>query len=406
MSTNALTPPQQRDRIHYIDGLRGLAAFAVVLSHALEMQGYHASFYGVQPIVQLEGTWISTLFVPAFAVIGWLATIAVKLFIVISGYSLMLAVARSKDGALRGGLGGYFKRRIRRIWPPYYATLVLSLALLIIPGMYSERGVYQDLAIPVTTEAITAHALFIQNLNPAWTGLINPPLWTIAVEEQIYVLFPFLLLPLWRRFGSLTLVAVGFGLAYLLMALLPPEYYNNGRLWYVGLFACGAVGASISFSQRAGEQRWRGRLGRWWVVMALFGLWALVMVLPKRIIPGFEALVPHTEPFTDVMFGFAVMSLLICLTENWKRGFRARSLLGFLESRPIVGVGIFSYSMYLMHAPILAVITLALHNLGIIGDVFYVWILVLGVPLTMFGTYLFHQVFERPFMPQAAKSFT
>src|SRR5258708_40112679 len=101
---------QPAARFDYLDGLRGAAALYVVLYHVyLELA--------------LSGEWNR---LPAFVrySAGWLqfCHVSVGVFIVLSGFCLMLPVARSSDRQLPGGLGQYFVRRARRILPPYYAA--------------------------------------------------------------------------------------------------------------------------------------------------------------------------------------------------------------------------------------------------------------------------------------------
>src|SRR5437660_75394 len=101
-----------RFRLDFLDGIRGLAALYVAL--------FHVS-YARQSLPE-----------PARHLTDWLqfGHYAVGVFIVLSGYCLMLPVARSADGRLRGGVGSYLRRRAWRILPPYYAALVLALALV------------------------------------------------------------------------------------------------------------------------------------------------------------------------------------------------------------------------------------------------------------------------------------
>ena len=102
-----------RVRLAFLDGLRGLSALYVTVFHI----GLPA---GLPP--------------PLIFALGWsrFGHSVVGIFIVLSGYSLMLPVARSKNGQFRGGVWNYLKRRAFRILPPYYAALALSIAALLL----------------------------------------------------------------------------------------------------------------------------------------------------------------------------------------------------------------------------------------------------------------------------------
>src|SRR5207248_6339313 len=91
----------------------------------------------------------------------WFGRYAVGVFIVISGYCLMLPVARSVNRQLPGGVWAYIRRRARRILPPYFAALGVSLLLIVlIPGMAHRDGGRWDTALPALgTGPIASHLL-------------------------------------------------------------------------------------------------------------------------------------------------------------------------------------------------------------------------------------------------------
>jgi peptidoglycan/LPS O-acetylase OafA/YrhL len=103
-------------RLDYLDGMRGLAALYVVWFHI-----YLDAINTKSGIVQLP--YLLHSIIEVFMSHG---ASSVAIFIVLSGYCLMLPVARSSDGKLRGGVIDYIKRRARRILPPYYAALFFS----------------------------------------------------------------------------------------------------------------------------------------------------------------------------------------------------------------------------------------------------------------------------------------
>jgi peptidoglycan/LPS O-acetylase OafA/YrhL len=388
-------------RIEYLDSLRGLAALAVVFVHAFEMFGLNLAPVGIISDARLTANLLDK-FVPfLYEHVFHRAVYAVPLFIVLSGYSLMLAVARSRDGQPSGGITGYFKRRVRRIWPPYFACLIICLLIIaVLPAMHTKSNGWWDLALPVTTDSIIAHALFVQHLNPEWFFKINPPMWTVSVEEHIYILFPFLLLPFWRRYGSLSMVTialgVGIGSYFLLPALL-----NGARPWYLGLFALGGMGASIGFSRRAFEQVWRVRIPWFRLGIVLLVIFLVITEFAGRVgLDSFDLTIVW-----DVLFGLSVMCLLIHYTETWKAkpDQPRRSFLGVMHNPSLILLGRFSYSLYLMHGPILGIVAVILRSMGLSSWPLYVLIVGIGVPASVFFSYLFYLVFERPFMPLHAR---
>jgi peptidoglycan/LPS O-acetylase OafA/YrhL len=402
-SDTSQPPRKNTARIDYLDGIRGLAALAVVFVHIFEAFGLDMAWAGINSDGRLTGAGLDR-FIPILANISGYGAYAVEIFIVVSGYSLMLSVARSQDGRPKGGLRGYFTRRIRRIWPPYYAALgICLLMIMVIPGLGTKNNTWWDQALPsLQPDVLISHALFLQHLSPAWLQKINPAMWTVAIEEWIYILFPFTLLPIWRRFGSLPMaitgIIVGSAAWYLFYPIL-----QVANPWYLGLFALGALGASIGFSNRAQEQTWRARIPWLKLSIGFAILWAISDVMTKKPVVsrlGFDLLL--SAPWLiDVALGAAVTCLLIHLTRRWHEAESNRpgGLLAVFQHPRIVRLGTFTYSLYLIHPPIIAVVALFTIALGIRSWPAYLFMIVVGVPVSLFGAYLFHTAFERPFLP-------
>lgn len=170
--------PAPRVRLDYLDGLRGIAALYVVFHHALMEIDFHLDGAGLPSGV-------------AHAVGGLLyGQIGVDIFIVLSGYCLMLPIARSDNGALRGGLGAYFVRRARRILPPYFAVLAACLALLrLFPWLIHASSVrWPGNRDPFSPFHLLSHVLLIHNWDRDAAVAIDYPMWSVASEWQIYFL--------------------------------------------------------------------------------------------------------------------------------------------------------------------------------------------------------------------------
>lgn len=172
---------------------------------------------------------------------------AVAIFIILSGFCLMLPVARSSDGQLRGGLKAYICRRAWRILPPYYAALLFSLLLIyFIPLLQIPDATFWHMALPAFTPSVlVSHLLLIHNLNSDWVYKINSPFWSVATEWHIYFIFGLLLLPMWRKFGIAATVIIAFALGLAPHVLLrgTPFTLTWAAPWYIGLFALGMAGA-------------------------------------------------------------------------------------------------------------------------------------------------------------------
>lgn len=375
-------PPPQRVRLAYLDGLRALAASYVV--------GFHAviGFYGNE----LSGPW--RLMRRAFA----FGHEAVAVFIVLSGYCLMLPVIKRSE--LRLDLGDFLRRRAFRILPPYYATLGLTLALLaLVPSLREKSGTTWDDSLPgLDAGAIASHVLVVHNWFPSWGVQINGPLWSVATEWQIYFFFPLLLLPVWRRVGMLGSLAVAALVGYLPLLLVPGPA-NLAIPWYLLLFCFGMAAAAIGFSEQPLERSlregvpWSAVSTLSWLTCVAFGSGAGKIWFAHK-------------PLTDVLVGFATAALLVHVTSRALAGKPSR-LLQLFGSRALVGLGHFSYSLYLTHLPVLALCFFALRSRGIGAGPSAIALLVLGGAASLLVGWLFFLGVERRFLltrPAAARA--
>jgi peptidoglycan/LPS O-acetylase OafA/YrhL len=352
-----------------------MAASYVVAFHAV------IGFYGGE----LSGPWRLMRRLFAFG------HEAVAVFIVLSGYCLMLPVLRSSPQRLAVRLPEFIRRRAFRILPPYYAALVFSLALLAcIPLLRARTGTTWDDSLPgLAAGPVASHLLVVHNWLPAWGVQINGPLWSVATEWQIYFFFPLLLLPVWRRFGMLGGIAGAALVGYAPLAIWPGPA-NLAIPWYLVLFTFGMAAAAIGFSEQPLERKLREGLPWWcistgsWIFCALFGVTAGRLWFSHK-------------PLTDLAVGFATASLLIQLTRRTIAGKPSR-LLRLLESRPLVGLGHFSYSLYLTHLPVLALCYFGLKSLGLRAHVGAATLLIAGGAASLAMAWAFYLAVERRFL--------
>ncbi len=379
--------PAPRLRLNFLDGLRGLAALYVMLAHVFSITAYG------------DDGKISTSLPPAFV---WATRglcfphYAVAVFIVLSGFCLMLPVARATDRSLPGGLLGFAKRRARRILPPYYVALTFVLAIL----FASHRLVKHTGggATDLSAADIGTHFLLIHNLFSRYTMQIDIPMWSVAWEWQIYFFFALLLLPVWRRFGSVWTLALAFTLGFLPMALLPAASNLNWTSpWYLGLFALGMAAADALCCPNSGPFR---RLQDTRFLSLSSGLLAAGLVVLATVQPSWFS---SFNWLGDLYIGlFAALLILACA--HLSKPNSLNMVVRGLESRPLMTLGAFSYSLYLVHFPVLIKMQDILHKHGASHLAQFFALLCVGVPLCLGLAYLFHLAFERPFMPGHPKT--
>jgi peptidoglycan/LPS O-acetylase OafA/YrhL len=299
---------------------------------------------------------------------------AVVVFIVLSGFSLALSPARH---GWRLDAGSRFAgRRARRILPAYWAALAFSLAVAWLVVAQPGRGMPD-------AKSVVVNALLVQNIVVAHSP--NAAFWSMAVEAQLYLLFPLLLLIV-RRWGGIAMVAtVTFVVAAVgifgphisrldtFVIQSPPDL---AALFAVGILSAGIVGASEA------RRSWP------WAWLALA---AAAPVLATICSQGSVWTLDHLF-WVDLALGPAIA----CLLASLATGHPAR-LLRLLDTGPIRSLGSSSYSLYLTHAPIVVIV----YDRVVTGRFrpgvpAFVVSLALVLPLTIVFARVFASVFERP----------
>jgi peptidoglycan/LPS O-acetylase OafA/YrhL len=353
-------------RLAGLDGVRGVAALFVVFNHV-----FLRAFPG-RPVPQA----------PFWA--GWFiyGRFAVVVFIVLSGFSLALSPAR--HGWRLDAISRFAQRRARRILPAYWAALVFSLAVawLLVP----QPGY----GVP-DAKSVLVNGLLVQNLIA--THSPNTAFWSMAVEAQLYLAFPLLLLMV-RRWGAIAMVAavtlvvgavgiIGPHVSRLDTFVLqsPPDL---AALFAVGILAAGIVGASKA------RRSWP------WAWLALAAVTPVLAVIWWQ---GSAWTLDHLF-WVDLSLGPAIACLLAGLATG-----RPAPLLRLLDTRPIRSLGSCSYSLYLTHAPIVVFV----YEKMVAGRVpqgvpAFVVTLAIALPLTIAFARMFASWFETPFLHQRRSS--
>lgn len=354
---------EKASRLAFIEGMRGLAAFYVVLQHCVTM----VDPYQLMLRANAHPSWLREVFL--FLLNGHFA---VSAFIVLSGFCLQLALYQKGDGQLRD-VRTFFFRRFWRILPPYYACLAFSLLVCHFVTSRQE-GMPWVQYLPVTWENTLAHIFMIHNLSRDWMYKINGVLWSISIEFQLYLVFPLFVVGLWR-WGSRVMIPLMGSLVAVLMVASPAS--EKLYPWYAALFVLGMCGARWALEPS------RAFLHRWFlagsVLFLVAALWSTQYT--KELV------------VRDALMGVSVTLALALGTARpdhlWVRPF---------AFGPLVGLGAFSYSLYLMHHPILQIIYLMRPEWVSTPLRSFAYLLIVGVPIILVLCYAFYRVFEKPFI--------
>jgi peptidoglycan/LPS O-acetylase OafA/YrhL len=297
------------------------------------------------------------------------------MFIVLSGYSLMLPVSQKNLSSLSNNLD-FFKRRARRILPPYYAAIAVSIVIgLAFPGANAMLNSWHTYTIwPAKHDFIPSlltHLFLVHNLFWHYSSQIDGPLWSVATEWQIYFLFPLILLPIRARFGGVAAAAVGF--AFGLFPIFGHLLAAQPEL--VGAFAIGILAADASVKNTF----WRKHL-----------LWVTLAAVAATIL---GAVILRHQWAINIAFGDIPRSVLQGCLLIYLSQARSSFAAKFFTLKPFEILGEFSYSLYLIHFPLLVAFAMIVpHN-----HWYFAWMCAAVVPVLLLA-YGFHYVFERPFM--------
>ncbi|MEU1973766.1 acyltransferase [Microbacterium sp. NPDC019599] len=360
---------QERIRLPYLDGIRGLAALSIAVFHAYKLTGKT----GESDQIPIVGSALQ------FGFLG------VPVFIVLSGYVLMLPVARNNN-RLTKGFGDYIGKRAWRILPPYYAALALSLLLiLLVPILQQPSGTQWDSKVPVTVPDVVLHALMLQDFSAESIGKVNGPLWSVAVEWHIYFLMPLLLLPLWRLIGGTATTLLMLLITFVLVLL---DVGTFAHPWLVALFAAGMLAAQVTVRDNVRPRT---------LCLIAVATGVAIVGLGARFHQGVVAYYA-----VEVLVGLMLAVGLAAIGPRSVQG-RTPKWIGRLGSKPLVTLGLFSYSIYLVHSPLLGLANLLLLPLGLPVTVQYLVMTFVVLPIVLVICYGFFWLVERHFLNSRQK---
>jgi peptidoglycan/LPS O-acetylase OafA/YrhL len=317
-------------RLKSIDVLRGAAALAVVLRHA-------AMNTDTPP---LGAPWFNALY--WFFLQGLLG---VPLFFVLSGYCIHMRWAKQKAATGEEELPfiPFWKRRIYRLYPPYLVMLCLTMILVLIAYVRGMNvpivSLYPEPKLHWIGMDFLAHVTMLHGLHPVFDMAGgNPVYWTLAREEYFYLMY-FPLLWARRRWGLwpsvFGVLALGFVFPYLMRLFVPlgSSWWQVITLsavvlwfqWVLGMVAVEAYYGLV-------------KLPKWCSSAAIALVFAVLAWVGEKY---FRELVPTLRGLT-----FFVLTNWVVGLEKvgaWREG----KLTQWLAH-----VGLFSYSLYLIHNPV------------------------------------------------------
>lgn len=305
------------NRIKFLDGFRGIAVLLVVLFH-MELNNF--GFAGVE------------------------------LFFVISGFIITLLLLNEYDKNKRISIKNFFIRRINRLFPPLIATLIVVLIIFI---NFPIAGIENEVFSQATWTSLLASNWYeiIHQVGYWGQGVKSPLLhtWSLAVEFQFYVFWPFLVLLLLKLskgskkgllllFVSLFIILTGVTI-YLSYSLDFSEVYYN-TFTRVPSFIAGALGSIFVYKSNPKKSTTN-------VFLLLLGIVLLGFLTVHFALNDLSIFRGYISAYSLLFSGILV---LLAKTE-------ARLMDLVFENPLLLFFGKISYSFYLVHMPVIAFLT-------------------------------------------------
>jgi peptidoglycan/LPS O-acetylase OafA/YrhL len=355
-----------RTRIVSLDGLRGLAAFVVVLHHCLLTSPSFAIAYRtkVPPAVHHWAFSDVLIYTPLHLV--WDGPAAVLLFFILSGYVLSSPFASGKTG----GWASYYAQRFLRLYVPVWGALLFALlAVTVVARHYTPGATYF-----VNLHATAPHGVGQAARNATLllkTGWLDSPLWSLRFEVAFSAVLP---LAVW--FGSVARHLWLPKMCLCLAAIVLGWELHGTFLEFAPAFGLGVV---LAFEQDRFRQR-TSRLGRLhWV-----GLTAGSLILISAYWDLWGLGLGGIAPFGQALSAIGGCGVLIAM-RDWgaARRFGSAAAVQWLGKR--------SFSLYLIHEPIVLTVAFALGGRPHLAP-----LLIISIPLALLFSEVFFRLVERP----------
>lgn len=336
-----------------LDGLRGLAAFVVLVHHCclVSPQLADAVDFGVEQAFDSWVWWVT--FTPLHLI--WAGREAVYVFFILSGFVLTLPFLRAAPPSWRA----YYPKRIVRIYLPVWASIAFALSMAWANPRVAGPEFSSWLNLHDEQPNLLSDALLIRGASQ-----LNSPLWSLQWEMVFSLLLPLYWLAAKRLRRMWVLGAFG-----LLVVIGAAEVTNLAGPVFLPMFGLGAMMAT----KRDALERWARRVSPWgWsaLVTLLMILLCSRWLFPQLPVP----IVTATIGGTLILFVFI--------------GCKTATMFG--NNRMVQWLGTRSFSLYLVHEPIVVSVALSMRA----SDPFLVALS--AVPLSLIAAEAFYRLVEKP----------
>ncbi|WP_426060761.1 acyltransferase family protein [Hymenobacter sp. B1770] len=353
-----------------LDGLRFLAFFAVFLFH---------SFYSPDASVKASLVYQVPYSITRDGYLG------VNFFFVLSGFLITYLLLIEKQLTGRVAIGAFYMRRILRIWPLYFAVVLFGFIIYPWLKMHFGQSAIQEPAQPLY------YLLFLANFNEIYYGCETPSLavlWSVAVEEQFYLVWPLLVaaVPM-RRAGWLFIGVILLSMVFRAFNLGSNLVLGLHTLSVIGDMAMGGLTAWLCFRDDRLIKMVKGWSRRGIVTGYIAGV---LFILARNLLVEIPPYLIFDRLLLSVFFAF------ILLEQNYAE----HSVVKMSQFRFLSYWGTYTYGLYCLHYLALLFAIQIMHRSGlnstplgvVVGDNVVALLLALAVSWVSYNFY------EKPFL--------
>lgn len=350
-----------------LNGLRFIAAFMVLVCH-IELIKKHFKLDNSRELTRFLGD------------------LGVDLFFVLSGFLITFLLIKEKEFSNKINFKNFYVRRILRIWPLYYFIVILSLFVLPKFSIFHINGDYFEFKNNI--EALKIIFLFIFIL-PNVLYLIKPinfssQTWSIGVEEQFYLAWPFVI----NKFRNYKSIFISVILTYWLFYFILNSYSNEYItylsfskkvyiLFKIDVLSIGALGA-VLYNEK-------NKICDFIISTKVFCLSILILVVMYFYLP-------NQIDFFRIFYAVLFLIIILNLIMNEK-------LNNLFENKLFNHLGKISYGIYMFHKILIVVVInmslIFFKNIGVIENIV---IYIFSILFTLLISHLSYIYLETPLL--------
>lgn len=361
------------NRFLELDGVRGLAIFLVLIYHAFALGVPFAQNAVLIQLKRVSG-------------IGWMG---VDIFFVLSGFLITSILLETRDRS--GYFKNFYARRILRIFPLYF--LVFAVIFLFLPVLDPKAPLVERDSWPYFALYVQ-NWLYIPSFHLASFPQAIGPAWSLAIEEQFYLLWPALIFFLSRKklvYLSITIFILTLVERFLFWEFGGSLFSSPQFLYFSSItrFDGFAVGALVSIAFQSA--RWKQTFSKlaWPVFLISLAVLFAIMFFTGTSEPGEGSKYWSIWGYSPI--GLASGALIVILI------FAPRQTIfsSFFRNRVLLFFGKYSYAIYLLHFPVMLVVLNKLTDAHIKGGKAWLIFVSLSFVLTILLSLLTWHLLEK-----------